>query len=99
MTRKFITNTFLIAFLTLGFYATSFASQSEANVKVNGMVCAFCSSKLEKSFKERSEVAQVHVDLDNKNVHIMFKDSKTLSDEEIKKIITESGFTVKELTR
>ncbi len=87
---------FLITLLSLIPYV-SFAG--EANVKVNGMVCSFCTNTLEKSFKGKGEVDKVHVDLDKKNIHIVFKDSKSLSDDEIKKIVTDAGYTVVEVSR
>jgi copper chaperone CopZ len=71
----------------------------EVNVKVNGMVCAFCTNTLEKSFKSKGEVDKVHVDLDKKNIHIVFKESQDLSDEEIKKVVTDAGYTVVEVKR
>jgi len=71
----------------------------EATIKVKGMVCSFCASKLEKSFKERSEVDKVHVDLDKKVIHLVFKDQKQISDDDIKKIITDSGFSVDKVER
>ena len=74
-------------------------SSKEVNVKVNGMVCSFCTSKLEKSFKEKSEVSQVHVNLDSKNIHVVFAENKNLSDDEIKKIVTDAGYTVVKLER
>lgn len=74
-------------------------SKKEVNVKVNGMVCSFCTNKLEKSFKEKGEVDQVHVDLDAKNIHVVFKDSKNLTDDEIKKIVTDAGYKVVDLKR
>ncbi|MES2768322.1 MAG: cation transporter [Bdellovibrionota bacterium] len=87
---------FLVAALAL-LPLSGFAG--EANVKVNGMVCSFCTSKLEKSFKAKDEVNVVHVDLDKKNVHLVFKDQKNLSDDEIKKIITEAGYNVVRVER
>jgi copper chaperone CopZ len=87
----------LLAAMPLTIPLTSLAG--EANVKVNGMVCSFCTSKLEKSFKAKEQVSQVHVDLDNKNVHLVFKDQKDLSNDEIKKIITEAGYNVVNIER
>lgn len=90
---------FLTAYAVEKVTATKEAGKKEVNVKVNGMVCSFCTNKLEKSFKEKSEVDQVHVDLDSKNIHVVFKESKDLSDEEIKKIVTDAGYKVVDLKR
>jgi copper chaperone CopZ len=89
---------FAIVSLGLGF-STAHAKATEANVKVSGMVCGFCASKLEKTFKEQDSVEEVHIDLDKKNIHLIFKDSKNISDDQIKKIITDAGFKVVDLAR
>lgn len=63
-------------------------------VKVNGMVCSFCASSIEKKFKEMDEVKDINVDLESKKVTISYKDGKSLPDEKVKEIITESGYAV-----
>ncbi len=84
-----------IALMTVSILA-SFSSvwADGARVKVNGMVCSFCSTSIEKKFKEKSEVSAVKVDLDNKLVAVDYHPGKELSDEQIKDIITKSGYTV-----
>jgi|FLYM01.1.fsa_nt_gi copper chaperone CopZ len=75
-------------------FASSSSWASGANVKVNGMVCAFCANSIEKKFKKMSEVQGIKVDLDSKVVSIDFKDEKSLSDAKIKELIEASGYAV-----
>jgi mercuric ion binding protein len=66
---------------------------------VNGMVCAFCATGIEKTFRKQSEVASVKVDLPKKQVVINTKPGKTLSDAKIKEVVTYSGYTMGKINR
>ncbi len=71
----------------------------EITVKVNGLVCDFCARSLEKIFYQRDGVYGVDVDLDEGEVEIDVTESTQLTDDEIKKLITDSGFNVTEIKR
>jgi mercuric ion binding protein len=66
---------------------------------VNGMVCAFCATGIEKTFWKQPEVATVKVDLPKKQVLITTKPGKTLSDAKIKEVVTYSGYTMGKINR
>ena len=66
---------------------------------VHGMVCAFCATGIEKTFRKQPDVATVKVDLPTKLVTITTKPGKTLSDEKIKEVITYSGYTMGKIVR
>jgi len=66
---------------------------------VNGMVCAFCATGIEKTFRKQPEVATVKVDLPTKLVTITTKPGKTLSDGKIKEVVTYSGYTMGKIIR
>jgi mercuric ion binding protein len=66
---------------------------------VNGMVCAFCATGIEKTFRKQPEVATVKVDLPTKRVTITTKPGKTLSDGKIKEVVTYSGYTMGKIVR
>jgi len=66
---------------------------------VNGMVCAFCATGIEKTFRKQPEVASVKVDLRKKQVVINTKPGKTLSDAKIKEVVTYSGYTMGQIHR
>jgi len=66
---------------------------------VNGMVCAFCATGIEKTFRKQPEVATVTVDLPTKLVTITTKPGKTLSDAKIKEVVTYSGYGMGKIVR
>jgi mercuric ion binding protein len=66
---------------------------------VNGMVCAFCATGIEKTFRKQPDVATVKVDLPSKLVTITTKPGKTLSDAKIKEVVTYSGYTMGKIVR
>ena len=66
---------------------------------VHGMVCAFCATGIEKTFRKQPEVATVKVDLAKKLVAITTKPGKTLSDAKIKEVVSYSGYTMDKIVR
>lgn len=66
---------------------------------VKGMVCAFCATGIEKTFRKQPEVATVKVDLAKKHVVITTKPGKTLGDAKIKEVVTYSGYTMGHIAR
>ena len=80
----------LAALMTL----SSSAWAETITTTVRGMVCAFCATGIEKTFRKQPEVATVKVDLPKKQVVIHTKPGKTLSDARIKEVVTYSGYTM-----
>ena len=66
---------------------------------VDGMVCAFCATGIEKTFRKQPEVETVKVDLPTKQVTVTTKSGTTLSDEKIKEVVTYSGYTMGKIVR
>jgi len=66
---------------------------------VNGMVCAFCATGIEKTFRKQPEVASVKVELSKKQVVITTKPGQTLGDAKIKEVVTYSGYTMGKIVR
>jgi copper chaperone CopZ len=76
------------------------AAQAErVTVKVNGLVCDFCARSIEAMMKKRPDVSGVHVDLDKGEVHLALKADATLDDPTLRKMITDSGYTVTGISR
>ena len=92
MKRKLIT-----LIITLGL--TTLVSAETIHTTVNGMVCAFCATGIEKTFRKQPEVESVKVDLPSKQVTIKTKPGKTLSDAKVKEIVTYSGYTMGKIVR
>lgn len=93
-TLLFTATIFLSTLLSSG----AMASQS-VTVHVNGLVCDFCAVAIEKVFGKRDSVQDVTVDLNDKIVAIKIKDDHQMSDEEITKLITDSGYNVESIER
>jgi copper chaperone CopZ len=86
-----------IALVLLAVTATSAATTIE--MTVNGLVCAFCAQGIEKKLKRFPATSEVVVSLEHRLVAVSLKDGQTISDEELRKALTDSGYTVKAITR
>ena len=75
------------------------ASAETIKVSVNGLVCSFCATGIEKTFKKEAPVDTVKVDLDNKLVTITTKPDQTLDDKKVTTLITDAGYSVTKITR
>lgn len=76
-----------------------FAAGKDIKVSVKGMVCGFCAQGIEKKLHEQDSVEKVNVNLKDKLVTVNLKDGKSISDEEIKKILTDSGYNIEKIER
>ncbi len=77
----------------------AFATGKDINVSVKGMVCGFCAQGIEKKMLKQGSVEKVNVSLKEKLVTLNLKDGKELSDEEITKILIDSGYSVEKIER
>ena len=89
--------TLLVLVITLGLCGVVGADTIRATV--NGMVCGFCATGIEKTFKAQPEVKTVDVDLENKLVTIQTKQGRTLDDAKIKKLLGNAGYSVVSVSR
>lgn len=87
--------------LSFAFLAAMSASVLAETIKatVNGMVCAFCATGIEKTFRAQPEVNSVKIDLNKKLVTINTKQGQTISDAKITKVIKHAGYSVKSIAR
>ena len=85
--------------MVLIFSLSSVANAKDISVKVSDMVCAMCAQGIQKKFKKLPEVKKINVDLDSKVVTIQTKKEKDVTDEVIKKLITEAGYNVTSIER
>lgn len=83
--------------MSLLFAMNSFAGHVQ--VKVNGMVCSMCAQGIQKKFSTEKCVKSIKVDMDNKIVNIETHDGQDISDETIKKLISEAGYNVGTIER
>lgn len=74
-------------------------AKESVSVKVNGMVCSFCSQGIKKKFEGEKAVEKVEVNLDEKWVKLDLKDKQKLEDDKIKSLITEAGYNTVSIER
>jgi copper chaperone CopZ len=77
------------------------ASSPAATIEmtVNGLVCAFCAQGIEKKLKRYPATAEVVVNLEHHLVAVTLKAGQDISDAELRKALTDAGYTVKSITR
>jgi mercuric ion binding protein len=75
------------------------ASAETIRATVNGMVCAFCATAIEKTFRKQPEVITVNVDLNNRLVTVTTKEGQTLDDGKIAHLLKNSGYSVVKIDR
>ena len=85
----------LIIIVSLGGVAAADTIQAT----VNGMVCGFCATGIEKTFRAQPEVSTVDVDLENKLVTLHTKQGRTIEDSKIKKLLGNAGYSVVRIAR
>jgi mercuric ion binding protein len=78
---------------------TAAVSAETIKATVNGMVCGFCATAIEKTFRKQPEVKAVNVDLNNRLVTVTTKDGQALDDAKVKKLLTNSGYSVARIDR
>jgi mercuric ion binding protein len=81
------------------FGLTAAVSADTIKATVNGMVCGFCATGIEKTFRAQPEVKTVDVNLENKLVTIHTKQGQTLDDAKIKKLLGNAGYSVVAVAR
>jgi copper chaperone CopZ len=86
---------FTVVALTLG--AASVADTIE--MKVNGLVCAFCAQGIEKTLRGHPATSDVIVSLEHKLVALATRDGQNIADAELRKALMDSGYDVKSIER
>lgn len=78
---------------------TANSAQTMVTAKVNGMVCDFCARAVTKVFGKQEAVENVHVDLDNGEIHVTLKPGAALSDETVADLVKKSGYDLVAIER
>jgi copper chaperone CopZ len=68
-------------------------------MNVNGLVCAFCAQGIEKQLRKFTATADVLVSLEEKLVAVALKDGQDIPDTELRRALTNAGYTVKSIAR
>lgn len=84
----------LLLILSLYLPLSAIAAEGQVvEIGVTGMVCGFCSAKVEKELKTLPGVKEVSVDLDDKRARIVMADGQSADIAAVRKIIADAGFT------
>jgi copper chaperone CopZ len=79
--------------------AAAVANAGTIEMKVNGLVCAFCAQGIEKTLRKNPATADVLVSLEDRLVAIETREGLDIGDEELRKSLTAAGYTVKSIER
>ena len=97
---KFLTTIAALLFSALALGANPEATPpSTIEMDVDGLVCAFCAQGIEKKLRKESATADVLVSLEHKLVAVALKPEKDISDESLKALLTEAGYTLRGVRR
>ena len=77
-----------------GFFATPGAYATTIEMGVKGLVCAFCAQGIEKKLRKLPATADVVVSLEQRLVAVALKDGQDIPDVELRKALTDAGYTV-----
>lgn len=89
---------FVLIFLSLALINIS-ANAAIIKAKVNGLVCSFCATGIEKTFRKQPAVENVKVDLSTKLVTIETKKNQDIDDATITKLVGDAGYTIVNIIR
>jgi copper chaperone CopZ len=68
-------------------------------MKVYGLVCGFCAQGIEKTLRKNPATADVVVSLEHKLVAVATRDGQDISDADLTRALTDSGYDVKGIAR
>lgn len=88
----------LIATTALLWSGLSLAAGIQYELRVDGLACPFCAYGIEKKFTATKGVESVDIDLQKGLVVVKTAAGKTFTEEELKTIINDAGFTMKSMT-
>ena len=81
----------LVVFLSL---SSVVVRATTIEMHVNGLVCAFCAQGIEKKLRKFPATAEVVVSLEQRLVAVALKDGQDIADTELRKALTNAGYTV-----
>jgi copper chaperone CopZ len=87
-----------LALLLLAVAATA-STAATVEMTVNGLVCAFCAQGIEKKLRKFPATDEVLVNLEHRLVAVALKDGQDISDTDLRKALTDAGYTVKAIER
>ena len=89
----------LLVSLIIALNLCGVAAADTIQATVNGMVCGFCATGIEKTFRAQPEIKTVDVDLENKLVTLQTKQGQMIDDSKIRKLLGNAGYSVVRIVR
>ncbi len=88
-----------IIVLVLSMLLTSpvFAAGTHYEMRVDGLACPFCAYGIEKKLKALDGSSDISVDLNKGLVMVNMAEGQTLTEEQMKKLFNDSGFTYRSM--
>jgi copper chaperone CopZ len=86
----------LAIFLSLSSFAVR---ATTIEMRVNGLVCAFCAQGIEKKLRKFPATTDVVVSLEQRLVAVALKDGQDIPDSELRTALTNAGYTVTAIQR
>jgi len=77
--------------------APALADNTQYRMRVDGLACPYCAYGIEKNLKKIDGVEKMEVDLNNGLVIVNVAEGVTLTDEQMSKLFTDSGFTFRSM--
>lgn len=78
---------------------TAFAAGTHYEMRVDGLACPFCAYGIEKKLKAIDGTSDISVDLDKGIVSVNMAEGKELTEEQMKKLFHDSGFTYRSMKK
>jgi mercuric ion binding protein len=92
-------NPYRILLVVLLALTSAVARATTIEMRVNGLVCAFCAQGIEKKLRKFPATADVVVSLEQRLVAVALKDGQDIPDSELRKALTNAGYTVTTIQR
>lgn len=83
----------------VGLLGTSATYAATIEIGVKGLVCAFCAQGIEKKLRKLPATADVVVSLEQRLVAVALRDGQDIPDAELRKALTDAGYTVTTIQR
>jgi len=89
----------LIGLFSLLFLQNVFAAGTRYEMRVDGLACPFCAYGIEKKLKAVEGTSDISVDLDKGLVMVNIAEGKELTEEQMKKLFQDAGFTYRSMKK
>ena len=85
--------------LGLALMQSAWAASTNYEMRVDGLACPFCAFGIEKKLKAIDGTSDIKVDLDKGVVSVNMAEGKSLTEEQLKKLYNDSGFTFRSMKK